>query len=462
MKKLEKAKVFLGVFLIGLLAFFAVGGLYIQHGDILQTYVRGLGDLKLGQDLTGGMEVTFRPAEPATDIELRSTQEVLDRRLDYLGIQDYQLYISQTDPSISVSFPRQSDADLQNYETIIDALTERAVLTLRDGIATDETGRPTGEILLEARDISSVQAEGDTSTGRVQIALALTEDGQNKFDSAAARLAGTGRNISIWLDNQLLSVIYTRSGSVAPVITGESGVGEFTAESAGALADKLNAGALPLSLAAEDFSFTSALMGTDTLDTLTAGIRWGFLLLTLLMLVLYRLPGAVVSVALAGQLALILAAYTGFLPFAQPTTLTASGLFGILLVMGFGVNTGVSIAERIKRELRSGKNLDYSIGAGYKQACSTLFEGRGPIFLAALLLLGSLAIAESAPSQLLSELLGGFHAAAADSVYSFLFAILAGVVSNYIMGVWVSRLMLRSLSKYGALRDPVLYGGNKE
>ena len=193
MKKLEKAKVFLGIFLIGLLAFFAVGGLYIQHGDILQTYVRGLGDLELGQDLTGGMEVTFRPAEPATDIELRSTQEVLDRRLDYLGIQDYQLYISQTDPSISVSFPRQSDADLQNYETIIDALTERAVLTLRDGIATDETGRPTGEILLEARDISSVQAEGDTSTGRVQIALALTEDGQNKFDSAAARLASFSR-----------------------------------------------------------------------------------------------------------------------------------------------------------------------------------------------------------------------------------------------------------------------------
>ena len=317
-------------------------------------------------------------------------------------------------------------------------------------------------ILLEARDISSVQAEGDTSTGRVQIALALTEDGQNKFDSAAARLASTGRNISIWLDNQLLSVIYTRSGSVAPVITGESGVGEFTADRAGALADKLNAGALPLSLAAEDFSFTSALMGTDTLDTLTAGIRWGFPLLTLLMLVLYQLAGAVVSVALAGQLALILAAYTGFLPFAQPTTLTASGLFGILLVMGFGVNTGVSIAERIKRELRSGKNLDYSIGAGYKQACSTLFEGRGPIFLAALLLLGSLAIAESAPSQFLSELLGGFHAAAADSVYSFLFAILSGVVSNYIMGVWVSRLMLRSLSKYSALRDPVLYGGNKE
>ena len=462
MKKFEKAKIFLCLLFIGLLAFLTIDGLYYQHGDILHTYIRGIEDLQLGQDITGGFEVIFHPVGgTATEIQLRSTKEVLQKRLDNLGVQNYDLYWNQDSSSITVRFPRQQQPELGSYERITASLTERAVLTLRDGIATDINGKPTGEILLEERDIETAQAVGDLATGGVNIQLNLTADGQNKFDAAAARLTESGQNISVWLDDQLLSIIYTRSAAV-PVITGESGVGSLTAESARALAAKLNAGSLPVELLAGDFWVTSALLGATSLKTLLLALKASFVVLSILMVLLYRLPGATAAVSLAGQLVLTLGAYTGFLAIMQPTVLTLSGLCGILLAMGLGVNTHVSISERIRQELRNGKNLDYAITAGYKGACSTLFEGRIPMVIAALFLLVSFGIVDSVPSRIISDLLGSFHAGAAEAVYSFAFAILAGIVANYIMGVWVSRIMLRSLSKYPALRAPVLYGGEKE
>ena len=161
MKKFEKAKIFLCLFFIGLLAFLTIDGLYYQHGDILHTYIRGIEDLQLGQDITGGFEVIFHPAGgTATEIQLRSTKEVLQKRLDNLGVQNYDLYWNQDSSSITVRFPRQQQPELGSYERITASLTERAVLTLRDGIATDANGKPTGEILLEERDIETAQAVG--------------------------------------------------------------------------------------------------------------------------------------------------------------------------------------------------------------------------------------------------------------------------------------------------------------
>ena len=461
MKKLEKAWIFIWAGVILLFGFLAVNGVRFQYGDTVRTYIRGISDLDLGSDLTGGLELALQPESglPVDPQLLENARGVVEKRLEYLEIRDAEVTVDRDAHRLLVRFPNQPNASQSDYAEIVSVLTARYALTLRDGIASDEQGNPTGEILLEEKDIVSAQAVGDPETGAVSVQLTLTDDGRNKFDASAARLAEAGRNISVWLDNQLVSVIYTRNTPVEPEITGD-----LSSESAIRLAEEINARSLPLTLYAEDFSLISPALGTQTLRTLLWTGAAGFLLLAVMMILLYRIPGIVGLAALILQLELTLAAFSGFVPVTQPVQLTLSGLFGILLTMGFGINTSVNTAEYIKAGLRSGKNLDYTVNHGYRRTYATLFEGHAPtVFLLILLLAAMISLVSDiswlTPAQALASLLRGEQTVASQSLYSFLFAILAGIASNYLACNWVAHSMIRSLTKYPAMRDPALYGG---
>ena len=148
----------------------------------------------------------------------------------------------------------------------------------------------------------------------------------------------------------------------------------------------------------------------------------------------------------------------------QPVQLTVSGLLGILLTMGFGVNTSVNTAEHIKAELLGGRNLDYAVNHGFKRTYSTLFDGHTTLVFLLILLLTAVSgfvtdLTWLTPAQTLAGLLQGQKTVAAQSLHSFLYAVLAGIAANYISCNWIAHSMMRSLTKYPALRDPVLYGG---
>lgn len=78
---------------------------------------------------------------------------MLTRRLDYLGIQKAEVTVDTVGNRLLVRFPNQPGITQSDYPGIVSILTARSALTLRDGIASDEQGRPTGEILLEEKDI---------------------------------------------------------------------------------------------------------------------------------------------------------------------------------------------------------------------------------------------------------------------------------------------------------------------
>ena len=461
MKKLEKAWIFIWAGVLLLFGLLTVNGLRFQYGDTVKTIVRGVDDLNLGSDLSGGLELALQPETglPTNQSLLDSAREVLTRRLDYLGIQKAEVTVDTVGNRLLVRFPNQPGITQSDYPGIVSILTARSALTLRDGIASDEQGRPTGEILLEEKDILSAQALGDRETDAVSVWLSLTEDGQSKFDAAAARLAVAGRNISVWMDNRLVSVIYTRNEPVQPSLTGE-----FTSESAIQLADEINARSLPLALTADDFSVISPAQGGQRLTTLCRSAALGLMLLAVLMIALYRLPGAIGLAALLFQLEFTLAAFTGVVPLLDPVQLTGSGLLGILLTLGVGINTSVNTAEHIRTQLREGKNLDYAVNHGFKRTYATLFDGHTTLVF--LLILGLIVLSGFlndlswlTPAQTLAALLRGQQTVAAQSLHSFLYAVLAGIAANYISCNWIAHSMMRSLTKYPALRDPVLYGG---
>ena len=185
--------------MILLLAFVAVNGIHLQYGDTVRTIVRGVGDLERGSDLGGGLELILEPADglSPSPMDLQSTSEVLQRRLDYLETggsaevdQDQGRFIIRLPQQPSGSYARDHTGP---HRTVGADAAGRHRHRLK-------TAPPTGEILLEEKDVLSATAAGDTETGAVTVELNLTEDGQNKFDSAASRLAGAGRNISVWID----------------------------------------------------------------------------------------------------------------------------------------------------------------------------------------------------------------------------------------------------------------------
>lgn len=109
-------------------------------------------------------------------------------------------------------------------------------------------------------------------------------------------------------------------------------------------------------------------LGAQALDAmLLAGII-AFVVISLLMIVIFRLPGVVAVISLAGQVGLCMAAISGYFPFLNSYTMTLPGLAGIVLSIGMGVDANVISASRIREELKGGKTLDGALKLGFSES----------------------------------------------------------------------------------------------
>ena len=126
-----------------------------------------------------------------------------------------------------------------------------------------------------------------------------------------------------------------------------------------------------------------------------------------------------------------------------------------------GVGANIITGERIKEELRLGKSLDASIKSAYKKAFSAIFDGNITNVIVAIILMGAFGVPSSFFSQILNKtVFFAFGATTEGVVYSFGITLLAGVIFNFIMGVFAARLMVTSLSKFKCFMNRKLYGGD--
>ena len=116
-----------------------------------------------------------------------------------------------------------------------------------------------------------------------------------------------------------------------------------------------------------------------------------------------------------------------------------------------GIDANVITSERIKDELYQGKTLDGCIRYGTKNSFSAIFDGNITNIIVALILM-----LVFGPANILS---GIFGASTTGAIYAFGYTLLVGVIANFVMGVFASRLMLMSLSRFKFLRNKKLYGG---
>ena len=302
------------------------------------------------------------------------------------------------------------------------------------------------------------QPDSDGKNYEYVVALELSSEGSKKFAAATAELSGSETPISIWMDNTMVS-----APSVKSTITDGHAIisGSFDADSAKRLADQINSGALPFKMETKSFRTISPTMGEGSLDAILLAALIAFIGIAIYMIVLYRLPGVVAVIALGGQIAGSIAAITGWFGFMNGSTLTIPGIAGIILAVGMGVDANIITGERIKEELKSGKSLDAAIKIAYKRAFSAILDGNITNVIIAVILMGAFGVPDSFFSKILNKtIFFAFGATAEGVVYSFGFTLLAGVICNFIFGVFASRLMVTSLSKFKCFKNRKLYGGD--
>lgn len=464
MKKVGKPVIFVIVALIVVMGYFTTVGYSTTYGDVTTRIIKGVEDIRWGIDIRGGVDVTFTPPEgyDATDEEMNSAESIIKVRLVSQNITDSEVYTDYTNDRIIVRFPWKADETDFNPEKAIAELGATANLTFRELAQRDGEGKPAGttleNVVLEGKDIVSAAAvQNETQNGQASFAvsLSLNEEGAKKFAEATEKLKG--QQISIWMDETMISapVVENKISDGKAVITGN-----FSAEAAVALASKINAGALPFKLETQNFNSISPSLGLGAKDAMLLAGSIAFAIIAVIIIAKYRLPGFVATIALAGQVILMIASITGFFGIFPSFTLTLPGIAGIILAIGFGVDANIITAERIKEELRVGKTLDGALRSGFNRAFSAIFDGNVTVIIVAVILMGSFGPPNSMFGKLLSPIFFMFGPSTAGSIYSFGYTLLVGVLLNLVMGVFASKLMLMSLSRFEAFRNPKLYGGN--
>ena len=251
------------------------------------------------------------------------------------------------------------------------APTSVGVQPVRFLYALEEKSIVTGANLVDA------QAQLDPLTNGPIVTFELDRAGGRRFGDETGKHVGD--YMAILLDGRVQGrppVIQSRIGR-----NGQITLGGKSLQEAQDLALTLKAGALPIPLKIVEERQVGASLGSDSIRKgITAGLV-GTALVILIMLVFYRLSGALAVLALGFYILFTLGALS-----MVDATLTLPGLAGIVLSIGIAVDANVLIFERIREELMHGKTVRLAIDEGFKHAMNAIIDSNVSAVLTALFL----------------------------------------------------------------------------
>ena len=347
-----------------------------------------------GLDLKGGSHLVYQADTSGVEKgkiseAMSSLREVIERRVNVFGVSEPIVQVEKggiiggEEERLIVELPGVTD-----LKTAIDLIGKTPLLEFKlfseesevdatvneDGVVEakmsfEDTGL-TGS-LLEKSTLAF-----DNVTSQPLILLSFNEEGRELF--AEITRNNVGRVLAIFLDGQIISDPVVRE----EIRDGNAQIsGSFTPEEARQLVRDLNFGALPVPIELLSTQSIGASLGEKILqDGVKAGI-WGLILVISFMILWYRLPGIVASIALLFYILIMLSLFK-----LIPVTLTAAGIAGFILSIGMAVDANVLIFERLKEELRSGKLLPEAIRSGTSRAWISIRDSNISSFLTAIVL----------------------------------------------------------------------------
>ena len=282
----------------------------------------------------------------------------------------------------------------------------------------------TGEFLVA----DSIQRTLDQ--GQPALTFRFDDEGARLFEQITRRLVQGQEPLGIFLDGQLVSAPIVRA-----VISDRGVISGLTETEATVLRRQLRAGSLPLNLSVLQETEVSATLGKDSVvDTVQAGLV-AFLAIVLFMIVYYRLPGVLGALALFAYAVVVMTTFK-----LVPVTLTLAGIAGFVLSLGLAVDGNILIFERMREELRLGRNLSRAIDIGFNRAWP--------------------AIRDSNVSTLITVAILYFFGDQfnANLIKSFALTLFIGTIFSMVSAIFVTRTLLNLIVGVVSPRHPALLG----
>ena len=339
---------------------------------------------KLGLDLQGGTHLVYVAdlnsiEAKDRDASMDGIRDVIERRVNLFGVTEPVVQVNKAGDSyrLIVDLPGVTDVhqaiDMigatpylefkeQRDQAETDAILAKQKAGDAEALKTDAYFKSTA---LTGRYLKKAQLAFDQTTNKPHVTLEFTDEGGKIF--AELTKINVGKVLAIYLDGSPISVPRVQeeiSGGKAQI------TGSFTVEEAKQLAQRLNAGALPVPINLISQQSVGPSLGKVSLDkSLKAGII-GLIAIAGFMIVYYRKNGALAVLALMVYVILNLAIFK-----AIPVTLTLAGIAGFILSIGMAVDANVLIFERMKEERKAGRDFMSSIDEGFKRAWPSIRDG---------------------------------------------------------------------------------------
>ncbi len=262
-----------------------------------------------------------------------------------------------------------------------------------------------GDVITDAR------ADFGQTSAYANVSMTMNAEGAKAW--ARITKDNIGKSIAIVLDGYVYSF-----PTVQNEITGGSSqiTGNFTVEEAKDLANTLKSGKMPAPARIIEESVVGPSLGQEAINNGLWSFVIAFCLVLLYMIFYYGLiPGLIADAALVCNVFLLFGVLASF-----GSVLTLPGIAGIVLTMGMAVDANVLIYERIREEMKAGKNLKKAISEGYANAISAIIDANVTTFLTGAIL----ATLGTGP------------------IKGFAVTLMIGIVTSFLTAVFISRLLL--------------------
>jgi len=325
---------------------------------------------KLGLDLQGGTHLVYEGdmaniASGDRKDAMNSVRNVIERRVNGFGVAE---------PIVQVAGDNRLNVELPGIKNIDDAVKqigltpfldfreEKPDFEIPDNAAISDVVaqyQPTG---LSGKHLKRSDIVFNPNNNQPQISLKFNDEGKKLFAEITAK--NVGKTVAIFLDGFPIStpVVQQEITAGEAVITGN-----FTIDEAKELAQRLNAGALPVPIKLLQQENIGPSLGKISLQQSVFAGLIGFLAVVTFMLIYYRLPGVFAILALLIYIILTLAIFK-----IANITLTLAGIAGFILSVGMAVDANILVFERTREELRAGHALDRSYEEGFKRAWTAI------------------------------------------------------------------------------------------
>jgi preprotein translocase subunit SecD len=432
-----------------------------------------------GLDLSGGTHIdyqltNFPPGQSRADVQQR-TINVISKRVNSLGVSEPQIRgAGNNNDRITVDLAGVTADQAQKTIGRITKLVYTKWVKDAKSTTGPHPGYKPAFTGLTGDDIQSATAAPDQNGLSWVVNINFTSRGAQVFDELTrANVAActidptTGsacpeRFLTIWLDltqqdiaqwddpayqPKLLVPYNAACLPSAKVICGKFLVdpvtqteiaggnaqisGNFTQQSANDLATGINAGSLPVDLQVLAVTQVGSTLGAESVKLSLAAGLLGLSIVVIFMIVYYRVPGLLASIALLFYAGAVLALFK-----LVPVTLTLAGITGFILSVGMAVDANVLIFERFKEEVRSGRTIPAAVDAAVRRAWPAIRDSNTSTFITCVIL--------------------GFVGPA--QVKGFAITLAIGVVASLISSIVVTHNLLAIVLSYGSFRRPGLLG----